>query len=832
MRVYQFRHIRAEGQCSRTIFVLKRSLLICGLVSLGLVPAARAASVEVVVTLKQPPLAAEFARSRSLAFSSFARPRHLVASTPSSRRYLAHLAAEQHVVQRRIAGAIPGTAIRRRYSVALNGMSVVVPARDVRRLASIPGVAEVWPNLRYHVLLDRTPQLIHAPELWGADLSTAGNGMKIGILDQGIDQTHPFFSPSGLSYPPGFPKGQRAFTTPKVIVARAYAPRGTAYAPARKAFDPKGEHGTHVAGIAAGDHDTDAEGEIVNGVAPRAYLGNYKVLSIPTPGFGLDGNSTEIAKAVDQAVKDGMDVINCSFGEPEIAPTRDIVVRALNRAAQAGVVPVVAAGNEYSDFGDGSISSPGSAAQAITVAAATGGADAQAPDVIASFSSAGPTPYSLLMKPDVSAPGVAVLSSVPRSQGLWTAFSGTSMASPHVAGGAALLLQRHPSWTPAQVKSALESTAVPVRTSGAEAASTRQGGGRIDLLRANDPLVFTAPTGLSFGLFRAGESVARAVAVTDAGGGAGAWSVAVVLQSGTGSVSVTAPATVTVPGTISVRASAHVGAAAADATGFVVLSRAGQSRRIPFWLRVDRPQLAAPSRALTRPGIYRGTTAGAPSRVSEYRYPDLSPNGFDFPVRLGGPEAVYRVRIPSGAANFGVVITARARGSRIEPRIVQGGDQSRLTGYTALPLDLNPYRSQYGDHRLIAGVVLPTPGVYDVVFDSPQGARPGAFSFRYWVGDVAGPRIRLLSGRGRTVVFAVTDRGAGVDPRGFRARVEGRNRQVAYSGGRAYVSLAGLRSGRHTVVLTAADYQETKNMEDVGPILPNTRTFNARVFGP
>jgi hypothetical protein len=81
-------------------------------------------------------------------------------------------------------------------------------------------------------------------------------------------------------------------------------------------------------------------------------------------------------------------------------------------------------------------------------------------------------------------------------------------------------------------------------------------------------------------------------------------------------------------------------------------------------------------------------------------------------------------------------------------------------------------------------------------------------------------------------VFAVTDRGAGVDPGAFRARVDGRNHAVTYSGGRAYVSLAGLPRRMHTVVLTAADFQETKNMEDVGPILPNTRTLRARVFGP
>jgi subtilisin family serine protease len=787
--------------------------------------------VEVVVTLKQPPLAAELSRSRTLAFSSFARPRKLLTTSAASRRYLAGLASQQRLVQQRIQRTIPGTTVRWRYSVVLNGMAVVVPAGGVRRLAAVPGVEQVWPNLRYHELLDRTPQIIHAPDLWGTDLATAGTGMKIGILDQGIDPTHPFFSPSGFSYPSGYPKGQRAFATPKIIVARAFAPRNTPYKLASKAFDPAGEHGTHVAGIAAGDHNTDADGIIVNGVAPRAYLGNYKVLTVPTPGFGLDGNSTEIAKAIDQAVKDGMDVLNMSFGEPEIAPGRDVVVRAVNGAAQAGVVSVIAAGNEYEDFGRGSVGSPANAAQAISVAATTGGSTNQTPDIVASFSSSGPTPYSLLMKPDVSAPGVAVLSAVPRTQGLWAGFSGTSMASPHVAGGVALLLERHPQWTPAQVKSALESTAVSARSGGVEASSIRQGGGRIDLLRANDPQIFTAPTGLSFGLVRPGGSVTRSVSVTDAGGGSGAWSVAVAQQSGTGSVSVTAPATVTVPGAIAVRASAGGSATAADATGFVVLSRGGQTRRLPFWLRVDRPELSAPSRELARPGVYRGTTVGAPSRVSSYRYPDLSPSGFEFPTRLTGPETAYRVRITRNVANFGVVVTSRDRGVGVEPRILLADDQSRLAGFTALPLDLNPYRSRYGDHRLIAGVVLPTPGTYDVVFDSPADARPGAFTFRFWIGDATPPRVRLVSG-GRRAVFTVTDRGAGVDPGAFQARVDGRNRRVAFADGRAYVSLAGLSRRSHTVVLTAADYQETKNMEDVGPILPNTRTFRARVFGP
>src|SRR5205085_7870576 len=133
-------------------------------------------------------------------------------------------------------------------------------------------------------------------------------------------------------------------------------------------------------------------------------------------------------------------------------PSRDLVVAALNGAASAGVVPVVAAGNDFDDFGFGSVGSPGSAAKAITVGAASKAR------TIASFSSSGPTPVSLELKPEVSAPGVNILSSVPASVGLWDRFSGTSMAAPHVAGGVALLRQRHPSWTVAQLKSALAST--------------------------------------------------------------------------------------------------------------------------------------------------------------------------------------------------------------------------------------------------------------------------------------------------------------------------------------------------------------------------------------
>ena len=199
-----------------------------------------------------------------------------------------------------------------------------------------------------------------APLIWGPDLSTAGQGVKIGIIDDGIDQSHPYFSAQGFVAPAGYPRGQKAYTTGKVIVARSFWPPSLKTAAAREPFETGlSSHGTHVAGIAAGDYgDAHPAGVSLSGIAPRAYLGNYKVYSRPDLDEGLNGNAPEVVAGIEAAVADGMDVINLSLGEVEIDPRRDVVARALDAAADAGVVPVAAAGNDFADFGHGSIISP------------------------------------------------------------------------------------------------------------------------------------------------------------------------------------------------------------------------------------------------------------------------------------------------------------------------------------------------------------------------------------------------------------------------------------------------------------------------------------------
>src|SRR5579871_4889203 len=161
-------------------------------------------TTEVIVTLQQPSLSMAVRRPLS--------------ATPSSRAALARIDAQQAFVSDRIAGSVPDATIRWRYRLVENGMAVVLPQKEIALLKTVPGVAEVWPNVRYHDLAVKgSPQQIGADKLWGGSRQNSGQGVKIAIIDDGLDATHPYFAPKGLKYPPGFPKGQTKYTTPKVI---------------------------------------------------------------------------------------------------------------------------------------------------------------------------------------------------------------------------------------------------------------------------------------------------------------------------------------------------------------------------------------------------------------------------------------------------------------------------------------------------------------------------------------------------------------------------------------------------------------------------------------
>jgi len=271
-------------------------------------------------------------------------------------------------------------------------------------------------------------------------------------------------------------------------------------------------------------------------------------------------------------------------------------------------------------------------------------------------------------------------------------------------------------------------------------------------------------------------------------------------------------------------------AAEGEATGFVTLTRGTDVRRLPYWFRVEAPQLASdPHTTISAPGVYRGSTAGKASRVSSYRYPDRGVAGV--PTDLSGPEQVYRFNLTRNVANFGAVVISHGTGVTVSPRIVRNDDENQLVGYAALPAMINPYVGTPVPYPVV-GAILPAPGQYELVFDTPSDGRPGSYTFRFWVNDTTPPALRLLTPsvvRGRLLRVAATDTQSGVDPNSLEATLDGARARVTYRGGVAYVATARATRGQHRLVLSASDYQEAKNMEDVGPVLPNTKTLRTTI---
>jgi subtilisin family serine protease len=329
--------------------------------------------VTVIVGLRLPPLAQRYGPGL---FALGPRKKLDVAST-SSRAYLARLSRAQAVAARAIRHAVPGARISYHYRVVLDGLAVRLRYRDLPRLLRLHAVRKVYPSVRYHLDTNKSPAVIRADTFW-ASTGGRGQGIKIGVVDDGIDPANPFFNPAGFSYPAGFPKGGRKWTTPKVIVARAFPGPGSGRQGRLALYRADSFHGTHVAGIAAGVAGTVASAGPdhpavtgLSGIAPRAWIGNYRVFNVPVPTGGLDAFTPEIVLAFEAALNDGMDVINFSGGGPEVDPSSDALIDALDNVAAAGVVPVISAGNDRDDFGLGSVGSPSNAPAAISVAAAS-----------------------------------------------------------------------------------------------------------------------------------------------------------------------------------------------------------------------------------------------------------------------------------------------------------------------------------------------------------------------------------------------------------------------------------------------------------------------------
>jgi len=263
-------------------------------------------------------------------------------------------------------------------------------AEAVRGMPGVSGVVRLK-VYRKHAD-DRATEIVRAPQAWTAigGIDNAGTGVRIGIIDSGVDASHPAFADSSLSAPAGFPRvtneSDRQFTSGKVIVARSYVNLLSSTNPEFSSPDDlsardRDGHGTAVAMLAAGRRVT-GPGATVVGVAPKAYIGNYKVFG--SPGLNDSTFSNVLVAALEDAVRDGMEVVTLSLGSPaefgaldmcnqNRNPCDPFAMAVNNAVTQSNLSVVVSAGNS-GDVGFnlptlGSIDSPGTAPAAVTVGA-------------------------------------------------------------------------------------------------------------------------------------------------------------------------------------------------------------------------------------------------------------------------------------------------------------------------------------------------------------------------------------------------------------------------------------------------------------------------------
>ncbi|MFF7888111.1 S8 family serine peptidase [Streptomyces sp. NPDC020794] len=323
------------------------------------------------------------------------------------------------------------------------------------------GIDKIWLDGKVQASLDVSVPQIGAPEVWKSGYD--GKGVDVAVLDTGVDTGHPDLAG-------------------KIAETQSFVPGETVQ-------DGHG-HGTHVASTIVGS-GAASDGKR-KGVAPGAELRVGKVLD--NTGHGQD---SWIIAGMEWAAKSGAKIVSMSLGGDATGPS-DILSETVDKLSEStGTLFVIAAGN--SGPSEQTVGTPGIADSALTVGAV------DKSDKLASFSSRGPRAGDYAVKPEITAPGVAITAaraagtSMPGGTPVddyYTTASGTSMATPHVAGAAALVAQAHPDWTGRQIKQALATTAKTMP----DADVFEQGDGRVDAVRAVNQAVFATPT-LSFGTY-------------------------------------------------------------------------------------------------------------------------------------------------------------------------------------------------------------------------------------------------------------------------------------------------------------------------------------------
>ncbi|MCR6094941.1 S8 family serine peptidase [Salipaludibacillus agaradhaerens] len=346
-----------------------------------------------------------------------------------------------------------------RYEESFNGFSLSLEANDINKILNFQEVIGIYPDNEYELLLeqknkgtkDTAVELLEVTDLWDKGLS--GEGVKVGVIDSGIDYHHPALSEAY--------KGGSSFVNDGQET------------PLEGHDGVRTTHGTNVSGIIAAQGTENVE---FKGVAYGADLYVYRVL-----GNSNTGRTSDIIKAIEQAIRDDVDVINMSLGRKANEADTPLT-RSINNTVKGGIPIVVANGNNGSN--QKTVGDPATAELAISVGAT---AFENSTERVADFSSRGPVDGTYTIKPDVVAPGVGIYSTTALSstgsesyENAFNYYSGTSMSAPYVTGVIALLLEEDSTLTPEELKVRLMNTAEPI----ANTFINDTGGGSVRALKA------------------------------------------------------------------------------------------------------------------------------------------------------------------------------------------------------------------------------------------------------------------------------------------------------------------------------------------------------------
>lgn len=643
----------------------------------------------------------------------------------------------------------------------LNAIYVdAVPAR-LAELSHLPGVRRVAFLPPVHPALDHAEQLVNTAGAWNllGGMSNAGLGVKIAVIDSGIDQTHPAFQDPSLSPPGGFPicqGGDCAFTSNKVIVARSYiAQQGAGGNPDDPAADSRPDdfsprdhqgHGTAVAMILAGVTNT-GPGDTITGFAPKAFLGSYKVFG--SPGVNDQASNDVVIAALEDAVKDGMDIVNLSLGGPALngaldsgaacgeAPgvPCDTLSQAVENATGMGTLVVVAAGN---DGLPGSIESPAVAPSAIAVGATTNShvwqflsqgfasINVTVYNTVALFSSRGPALGTASIKPEIAAVGDNLFLTAENYDPAgelyntlrYTVSQGTSFSTPMVAGSAALVKQANPLWQPWQIKSALVNTATQdVMDFGVPAGINAVGAGKLNSGNAVAADITVNPPAASFGAVQS-LPAAQTFQLRNNSGSSITLQLSVNPRTTDPNAMITVdPASLTVaPGQTAQFTASLVGAMPAPGSyqGFIVVQGGAVTLQVPYLYLVSD---GMPNSVIPLLGLFRTGLAGqeVPDGMLAFEVVDqfglpVSNVPVSFAVVRGGGQ----IAGPDPVTNaYGIATAQGIMGTSAGPNLFTG----TAAGRTA----------QFPDTAVLQPVISPGGVVNGASFLPGPGVAPGSY---------------------------------------------------------------------------------------------------------